>query len=97
MNFRHLLFPIKNRECMLLLPLLLIAGFIFAGAFHTWWYRGMPIVRNSLTYAQIIQAMIDYGSDFSVANHASNKALGFPYLSSPLVRLWGAGFVRELS
>ena len=57
----------------------------------------MPIVRDSLVYAKIVQAMIDYGSDFSVAHHAHNKGLAFPYLSLPLVRAWGAGLGLKIS
>ncbi len=87
----------RNRKYTLLLPLSLIVGFIWAGAFHIWWYRDMPIVRDSLVYAKIVQAMIDYGSDFSVVHHGHNKALGFPYLSLPLVKVWGTGLGLKIS
>lgn len=53
-------------------------------------YIDMPIVRNSLLYGQIQYALLDFGADFSVKEHAFNKALGFPVLSLLPTAIFGA-------
>ncbi len=55
-------------------------------------YADLPIVRNALVYARIADFMLEQGRDFSVAEHAYNKAIGFPALSLPMVALFGGNF-----
>lgn len=55
-------------------------------------YADLPIVRNALVYARIADFMIEHGGEFSVAEHAYNKAIGFPALSLPMVAALGGNF-----
>jgi len=57
----------------------------------------LPVVRNGLIYARIADFMLEYGRDFSVAEHAYNKALGFPVLSLPMVAAFGGNLGVKLS
>ena len=70
-------------------PWWLSALFVLLAASNLTYYADFPIVRNSLIYARIVDFMIEFGSDFSVAEHGYNKALGFPVLSMPMVALFG--------
>ncbi|MDJ0763250.1 MAG: hypothetical protein QNJ97_09705 [Myxococcota bacterium] len=60
-------------------------------------YADLPIVRNAVLYGRITYAMIDFGSEFSVADHAFNKAIGYPTLSVPFVALLGANIGLKVS
>jgi hypothetical protein len=55
-------------------------------------YADLPIVRNALVYARIADFMLEHAGEFSVADHAYNKAIGFPALSLPMVALFGGNF-----
>ncbi len=53
----------------------------------------LPIVRNSLIYAKICDALLGTGQDIP----AKDKALGFPIVSLPFVALFGANGGLKLS
>jgi hypothetical protein len=78
-------------------PWALLAGFVLIGGAGLGYYADYPIVRNSLIYARIADYMLEFGSDFSVAEHGYNKALGFPALSLPMVAIFGANFGLKVS
>jgi hypothetical protein len=70
-------------------PLFALA-FLASGLVSLLVHAELPIVRNSLVYAKIAYAMSDLGTAFDGSLHAYNKAVGFSYLSYPLVQAFGA-------
>jgi hypothetical protein len=85
----------NSKKRVLLLSI--TVGFILAGAIHTWHYSDMPIVRNSMVYAQIAQSLMNYGTEFSPSKDGYKKALGFPYLSLPFVKTPGMSVGLKVS
>jgi len=88
---RDLLFNAMRNPRVILSFLLTFFGLGFV------FYYDMPIVRNSLLYAKMTYALSDPGVDFSVSEHAFNKALGFPVLSLPMTMLFGANVGLKVS
>jgi len=80
-----------------LLAYALLGVLIVAGAFHVWWYRDLPIVRNSLIYAQISNRLVEPGRRFSPDTDAYTKATGFSVVSLPFVQTWGANVGLKMS
>jgi len=78
-------------------PWTYVVLFILLGSLQLFLFYDMPIVRNSLVFAQIINAFIDFGKNSPVVKHAYSKALGFVYLSFPFVKLWGANIGLKVS
>lgn len=73
-----------NHFAFLIVICFILLGFIF---FQT--YKNIPIVRNSIDYAQIIQNFNNYTSNFNAQLHAGNKQVGFSYLSLLFVKHFG--------
>ena len=66
-----------------------ILAFIMLGGLFVWLYLDMVIVRNSILYAGIAQAISEHGL-FSAHEYARNKPLGFSVVSWPLTALFSA-------
>ncbi len=73
-----------------------VAGFILLGIAFTLVNIETPIVRNSVIYARIIQAIDSYGILGSI-EYARNKPLGFPIVSYPFASLFGVNTGLKLS
>ncbi len=89
--------PLDMTSRSTLLAYALLGVLIVAGAFHVWWYRDLPIVRNSLIYAQICNRLVEPGHRFSPDSDAYTKAIGFPAVSLPFVQTWGANVGLKMS
>ena len=80
-----------------LLSYVLLGALIAAATFHAWVYRDLPLVRNSVIYARIIDNMVESGPRFSPETQAYGKPLGFAVLSLPFVQTWGASLGLKMS
>ena len=80
-----------------LLTYVLLGALIAAATFHAWVHRDLPLVRNSVIYARIIENMVESGPRFSPQTQAYNKPLGFAVLSLPFVQTWGATLGLKMS
>ncbi len=71
-------------------PRLVLFAFVVLGVAYTWLHRDYPIIRNSLLYAGIAEAVIDEGIlSPHVLAQAHKKPLGFAILAAPLVAWLG--------
>jgi hypothetical protein len=77
--------------------LLFTVIFITLGLVHLLVYQDVPLVRNSLVYANIIKNILELKEDFNSIADAYNKPLGFAYFSVPFVELFNFNFGLKVS
>jgi hypothetical protein len=68
----------------------LLVIYVLLGVVHTLIHLDYPIVRNSLIYAGIVEAISEHGLlSGSLSEQAHEKSLGFSILAWPLVQILG--------
>jgi len=80
---------IKSNNDHFVPSIAVLSFFVLAGIGLFVLYKDMPIVRNSLVYAQIIYNLSDFGEAFQAGLHGYNKPLGFAYLTLPFFEQFG--------
>ncbi len=78
-------------------PWFVVSVFIAFGCINILLYYNMPIIRNAMIYAHVTYSLLELGNDFSIVDHAFNKAIGFPFLSIPFVKLFNANIGLKVS